>query len=65
MEAPFTNEEKEVWDLLSKAHAGFLKLPVTHSSDGGDWCNAIHRLQDLISLRVLRREFPKTFQSTK
>ena len=60
---PFTEEEKEIMDLLVQAHNKFVKLNPTHPSDVSDWVNSIHGLQNVLGGRVLRRDYPETFHS--
>lgn len=57
-----TDEEKKVMINITNAHNDFVKLDSTHSSESIDWCNAIHKLQSLIALRVLRRDQPEIFE---
>lgn len=60
---PFTIDEQYIVDLIVKAHNAFIKLDVTHLSEKKDWCDAVHRLQDLLGSRVLRRDYPRYFYS--
>lgn len=60
---PFTKQEKEISNLIVKAHNKFLKLEKTHPSDLNEWIIALHGLQSLLMARVLRRDYPDTFYS--
>lgn len=62
---PFTKQEKEISDLIIKAHNKFIKLKENHPSELNEWLISIHRLQDLLGARVLRRDYPNTFYSIK
>ncbi len=63
MSKPFTKQEKEIMDLLVEAHNKFVKMKKTHPNEITDWINSIHRLQDLLGARVLRRDYPNEFYS--
>ena len=62
---PFTKEEKELMDLIVKAHNKFMSLPITHTSERQEWVKAIHDLQNVIGFRILRRDYPKEFPTYK
>jgi len=51
-------EEGEVMDALSHATATYLGLPVTHPDEPAEFVDAIHRLQDLLAARLVRRDYP-------
>lgn len=53
-----TKEEGEVMDSLISAAQGFARLPVQHPDEARDFCDAIHRGQDMLAVRVARREYP-------
>lgn len=61
MEEPYTSKEKKVSDLLVDAHNTFLELEETHSSEKLEWLTHIHGLQSILSMRILRRDYPQTF----
>jgi hypothetical protein len=58
---PFTKAEGEIMSLIVEAHNKFSALERTHPMEITEWVDAIHRLQDLLGSRVLRRDYPKTF----
>lgn len=60
---PFTKEEQEVMDLLVEAHMKFIKLPRTHVSERDEWILSFHKIQNLLCMRTLRRDYPKYFSS--
>ena len=65
MEKPFTDKEQTVMDLLVDAHNNFIELDRTHSMEITEWSITFHKLQHLLGMRVLRRDYPKTFTSIK
>ena len=58
-ETGLTEQETEFHDTLQKAWGLFLKLPIQHPDDQRDCCDAIHRIQDLLAMRIARRSYPK------
>jgi hypothetical protein len=60
---PFTDKEAEIMDLLVKAHNNFIELERTHPVEITEWVSGLHKLQDLLGSRVLRRDYPETFTS--
>lgn len=61
----FTDKEQKIMNLLVEAHNNFLTLDQTHPTETIDWMNGIHKLQDLLGCRVLRRDYPEIFPSIK
>lgn len=57
--------EKKIMEFLVNAHNDYVKLPSTHPSDIHDWTNALHILQDVLTRRILRRDYPKDFITIK
>ncbi|GED72323.1 hypothetical protein BRE01_60250 [Brevibacillus reuszeri] len=53
-----TTEEKEIADHIVAAWNGFVTLKPTHPNDQVEFGDAIHRLQHLLGMRVLRRDYP-------
>ena len=53
-----TPAEHQILEDLTAALDGFAKLPIQHPSDLQDFITEIHRLQDLLAVRVARREYP-------
>lgn len=52
-----TAKEQEVADALGLAYNLFIKLPVLHDWDYHEFCEAIHRAQNIVLSRpVLRQE---------
>lgn len=59
---PYVQEkEKEVSDALVKAFNMFSSLEQTHPSDIEEFQTAIHQLQQLIAMRILRRAMPEIY----
>ena len=51
--------EGRVMDALVAAVGAYAELPKQHPSERPDFVDAIHRCQDLLAVRIARREFPK------
>lgn len=54
-----TDAEGIVADALVDAANAFGALPKQHPDEGRDFCDAVHRLQDLLAMRIARRVYPK------
>lgn len=61
MKTPFTDKEQKIMDLLVEAHNNFIELDRTHPMEITEWVSNFHKLQDLLGLRVLRRDYPEIF----
>lgn len=53
-----TREEQWVMDNLVDAVNGYAKLPIEHPHEVDEFLHCIHRLQDMMAIRVVRRSFP-------
>ena len=53
-----TDEEGLVMDALIYAWSQFTQLEVQHPSDVPDFADGIHKCQQSLALRVVRREYP-------
>lgn len=53
-----TNAEGQAMDALCDAVNAYGQLPREHPSEVDDFCDAIHRCQDLLALRIARRHYP-------
>ena len=61
-EPPFTEQEREIMDLIIKAHNIFVKLDNRHHvMEMQEWVSGVHQLQSVMSHRVLSRLFPEYF----
>ena len=56
-----TDEEGEVMDALCEAVDAWNELERQHPDEDRDFYDAIHRLQDLLAVRVMRRLYPKAW----
>lgn len=45
-------------DALVDAANHYFALPLQHSSDPKEWEAGIHRLQDMLAVRIVRRDYP-------
>lgn len=61
----FTEQEQEIMNRIVEVHNMYVKLEKTHPSDLPEWVNSIHNLQQIMGMRILRRELPDTFTSYK
>ncbi len=55
----FTAPEQRVHDLLMDAYQAFVDLDSDHPDELRDFTDALHRLQDLLGVRVCRRSYPE------
>ncbi|HZU80065.1 MAG TPA: hypothetical protein VE991_09130 [Acidimicrobiales bacterium] len=53
-----TDDEGYVMDALVDAADAYADLPVEHPAEPGEFEQAIHRAQDLLAVRVARRDHP-------
>ena len=54
----FTEQEQVVHGYLMSSYTAFLNLDQEHFNELPEFVYSIHRLQDLLALRVLRRCYP-------
>lgn len=54
-----TDQEGKVMDALINAWDAFMKLDRQHPSEVNDFADGIHRCQDLLAVRIARREYPE------
>lgn len=50
--------ENEVMEHIKRAVEIFATLPSTHLDEENDFVDAIHKLQSIVGMRVLRRDYP-------
>jgi len=55
----FTVDEKKCHNSLMECLKIFRQLPVQHPSEMKDFVGAVHRIQDLLAMRIVRRLYPK------
>lgn len=53
-----TEDEGAVMDALCDAANAFGELAGQHPDEARDFCDAIHRAQDLLAVRICRRHYP-------
>lgn len=54
-----TEQEKAVMHQIVELWGSFLKLPIVHSDDAGDFCFYIHRMQEMIAARQALLNYKK------
>lgn len=52
-------------NLIVEAHNKYVLLEKTHPSDIKDWVDKIHCLQDILTRKILQRDYPNDFPSYK
>lgn len=57
--------ESEILDNLVAAWNAFVKLPVTHPMELGDFCDGIHKCQYVLMAREARRSKPDVYPIKK
>jgi len=60
-----TDEERIVSDKLMECYKSFLELDFQHPEDNREFAYAIHLIQGLLSLRVVRRCYPDGWSTYK
>lgn len=58
-ELGLTKEEQTVMDRTLFALEGFKSLEVQHPDEKGEFINAVHQIQGILAMRVVRRSYPK------
>jgi len=53
-----TFDEQMCMNALVKAYRIYSKLPKDHPMENIEFTTSLHRLQDLLAIRVVRRSFP-------
>lgn len=54
-----TEDEGAAMDALVEAANRYGALPIQHPDEPRDFCDAVHRCQDLLAIRIARREYPE------
>jgi hypothetical protein len=60
-----TEDEKLIMEKIVEVYGLFVKMEQTHPSDIQEWVDAIHALQGIIGMRILRRDYPEIFATYK
>lgn len=53
-----TEAEGRVMDAACEVFNAYAKLPVQHPNDLQDVADAVHKVQDLLAVRIARRHYP-------
>jgi len=53
-----TEAERKIMEDLVLAWSGYVMLPVQHPADLAEFMGALHELQRLLAVRVVRRDYP-------
>ncbi len=61
----FTLEEQNAMNSIMRCYDAFLALPQEHPDKLRDIVDAIHRIQEKLALRVVRRLYPKGWPTYK
>lgn len=59
--SPFTKDEQEVMDLITKTHNTMVEKCGQNMSDMQSWAHAIHTLQNIVMYRTFCRKYPNYF----
>jgi hypothetical protein len=57
----FTEKEKQIIEKLVDVHNLYCELESQHPSDITEWVGSLHQMQQLMGMRILRREHPEIF----
>lgn len=60
-----TGEEDKCMNALVEAYNCYLKLSRNHPNELSEFVNGLHRLQDLLAVRIVRRHYPEGWPSYK
>lgn len=58
-ETGLIEDEQKVMNNLVEAMAEYAKLPRTHPTEMDEFVISLHRLQELLAIRVARRKYPE------
>lgn len=59
-----TELEQKCMDSLLDCHKYFFQLEEQHPDDPKDFVIAMHRIQDLLAIRIVRRLYPEGWKNT-
>jgi hypothetical protein len=54
-----TEDEQEVMNKLNECYAAFFALGREHPDEMRDFIDGVHRIQDVMAVRVVRRCYPE------
>lgn len=60
-----TTQELRVMNKICGGYSEFLKLETQHPSEMQDFVNAIHAIQGILAMRVIRRGYPEYWLTHK
>ena len=60
-----TDQEIKVMDKILEGYNEWLRLEMTHPAEMQDFINAVHTVQQLLAMRVIRRDYPKYWLTYK
>lgn len=63
MKTPFTEQEEKIMILLVEAHKLMTELEPTHPSDILEWTDGVHKCQNVLTNRLVRRDYPWYFKT--
>lgn len=55
----FTETESQCHDLLMDCYRSFLSLPREHPDEMREFVDAVHKIQGVLSMRIVRRAYPQ------
>jgi hypothetical protein len=60
-----TDQELLVMDSILQGYSEWIKLEMTHPNEMQDFVNAIHNIQSILAMRVIRRGYPEYWLTYK
>lgn len=57
----WNKQEKNISEKIVEVHNLFLELEREHPTEIHEWVDGIHRLQNVMGMRLLRKVFPERF----
>lgn len=64
-ECGFMDDEQVVMDKLIECYKSFIDLDHEHPDEMRDFVDGVHRIQDVLGMRVLRRVYPNGWPTYK
>lgn len=65
MSGGLTPEEESVLNSIGEAWGKFVELEQQHPSDLPEFHHAVHQMQQIVAMRVLRRDYPDYWANHK
>ena len=60
-----TKKEQLVMDKLMECYKAFIELDEEHPDEMRDFADGVHRIQDVLAVRIVRRVYPKGWPTYK